>query len=280
MRDAEAVTQDPEATGSPTGDELLTVGAASSLIGVSVRTLHHWDHIGLVGPSGRTSTGYRLYSADDVARIHRVLIYRELGFSLTEVGKILDDPSVNESAHLEKQRKLLAERIDHLQQMVCAVDQMMEARAVNKKLTPQEQSEIFGQDWNPEYQREAEERWGDTHQWEQSQQRAAGMSKDDWQRTKAQSDQLNQELAQAARDGIEPGSEQANQLAEQHRASIGQFYDCTHSMQVCLATMYTQDPRFTEYYDNLEPGLADWLYRTVAENARANGADPDNATWE
>lgn len=140
------MTQEHEASENPAGDELLTVGTASSLIGVSVRTLHHWDHIGLVSPSGRTSTGYRQYSADDVARIHRVLVYRELGFSLTEVGEILDDPSVNESAHLERQRELLAERIDHLQQMVCAVDQMMEAQAMNKKLTPQEQSEIFGQD--------------------------------------------------------------------------------------------------------------------------------------
>lgn len=280
MRDAEAMTQGPEATRNLPGDELLTVGAASSLIGVSVRTLHHWDHIGLVSPSGRTSTGYRLYSAGDVARIHRVLVYRELGFSLTEVGDILDDPSVNESAHLERQRELLTERIDHLQQMVCAVDQMMEAQAMNKKLTPQEQSEIFGQDWNPEYQREAEERWGETDQWKQSQQRAAKMSQEDWQRIKADGDQLNQDLAQAARDGVEPGSGQANQLAERHRESIGQFYDCTHSMQVCLATMYTEDPRFTEYYEKLEPGLAEWLYRAVAENARAHGVDPDNATWE
>ncbi|WP_320415013.1 MerR family transcriptional regulator [Kocuria sp. cx-116] len=280
MRDAEAMTHGPQVTENPPGDELLTVGAASSLLGVSVRTLHHWDHIGLVSPSGRSSAGYRLYSADDVARIHRVLVYRELGFSLTEVGEILDDPSVNESAHLEKQRALLAERIDHLQQMVCAVDHMMEAHAMNKKLTPQEQSEIFGQDWNPEYQREAEERWGDTDQWEQSQQRAAGMSTEDWQRIKADGDQLNRDLAQAARDGIEPGSKQANQLAERHRESIAQFYDCSHAMQVCLATMYTQDPRFTEYYETLEPGLADWLYRAVAENARAHGVDPDTATWE
>lgn len=274
------MTQGPRAADNPTGGELLTVGAASSLIGVSVRTLHHWDQIGLVSPGGRTSTGYRLYSAGDVARIHRVLVYRELGFSLTEVGEILDDPSVNETAHLEKQRALLAERIDHLRQMVCAVDRMMEAHAVNKKLTPQEQSEIFGQDWNPEYQREAEQRWGDTEQWEQSQQRAAGMSKGDWQRVKADGDELNQQLARALREGLEPGSERANELAEQHRAMIGQFYDCTHSMQVCLATMYTQDPRFTEYYDNLEPGLAEWLRQAVAENARAHGVDPDNAAWE
>ena len=274
------MTHGPEVTENPPGDELLTVGAASSLIGVSVRTLHHWDHVGLVSPSGRTSTGYRLYAADDVARIHRVLIYRELGFSLAEVGEILDDPSVNGPAHLERQRALLAERIDHLQQMVCAVDQMMEAQAMNKKLTPQEQSEIFGQDWNPEYQREAEERWGDTNQWEQSQQRATTMSKEDWLRIKADGDQLNQELAQAARDGVEAGTDQANQLAERHRESIAQFYDCTHSMHVLLAGMYTQDPRFTEYYETLEPGLADWLYRAAAENARAHGVDPDTATWQ
>lgn len=273
VRDAGVMSTD---TGRGAG---LTVGAVADLVGVSVRTLHHWDRIGLVPPSGRTWSDYRVYSDDDVARIHRVLVYRELGFPLAQIGELLDDPDVDEDAHLTRQRALLVERISHLQEMVSAVDRLKEASAVNAPLTPEERAEIFGTDWKEEYQEEAEQRWGDTPQWAQSQQRSAAMSKEDWKRVKAEGDALNADLGAAKRAGVAPGSDEANALAERHRASISQFYDCTVSMQVCLARMYVQDERFTATYDTVEPGLASWLREVVEANARANGVDPDTATW-
>lgn len=260
-------------------DAGLTVGAVADLVGVSVRTLHHWDRIGLVPPSGRTWSDYRVYSDDDVARIHRVLVYRELGFPLAEIRALLDDPTVDEDAHLSRQRELLLDRISHLQEMVSAVDRLKEARTVNAPLTPEERAEIFGTDWNEDWQAEAEERWGDSPQWAQSQQRSAKLSKEDWRRVKAEGDALNADLAAAKRAGVAPGSDEANALAERHRASISQFYDCTHSMQVLLAGMYVQDERFTATYDSVEPGLAVWLREVIDASARANGVDPDTATW-
>lgn len=258
----------------------LTVGAVAGLVGVSVRTLHHWDRIGLATASGRTGSDYRVYDDDDIARIHRVLVYRELGFSLGEIGDLLDDPAVDEQAHLGRQRDLLLRRISHLQEMVSAVERLKEAIAMNAPLTPEDRVEIFGTDWHPEYQDEAAERWGDTPQWEQSQAKTATMGKDDWRRVKAQGDALNADLAAAKRAGVEPDSPAAAELAERHRASIEQFYDCTYSMQVCLARMYRQDPRFTEVYETLEPGLTEWLQAVVEANARAHGVDPRTATWE
>lgn len=276
VRDAEVMNT--HVHGSQAGP--LMVGATSSLVGVSVRTLHHWDAIGLVRPSGRSGAGYRLYSRDDVALIHRILVYRDLGFPLAEVAEMVQNPHVDERAHLVRQRELLAERIDHLQQMVCAVNRMMEAEDMNQKLSPQQQAEIFGQNWNPEYQLEAERRWGDSPQWEQSQRVVSKYTREDWQRVKETGDQLNERLAQAKREGTRPGSDRANVLAEEHRAMIGEFYDCTHSMHVCLSAMYVEDPRFTEFYETLEPGLASWLREIIVENARRHGVDPDTATWE
>ena len=262
-----------------TTDEGLTVGAVAALVGVSVRTLHHWDRIGLVSASGRTCSGYRVYDDDDIARIHRVLVYRELGFPLAEIGGLLDDPGVDEHAHLTRQRELLVQRISHLQEMVSAVDRLKEANAVNAPLTPQDRAEIFGTDWDEGWQDEAEERWGGSPQWEQSQQRAGAMSKEQWREVKSGTDALNADLAAAARAGVAPDSPEAAALAERHRASISQFYDCTHSMQVLLARMYRQDERFTQTYESLEPGLTGWLEAAVEANARANGVDPDTATW-
>lgn len=267
-------------TPEPSSGGGLTVGAVAALVGVSVRTLHHWDRIGLAPASGRTWADYRVYDDDDIARIHRILIYRELGFPLAEIGRLLDDPEVDARAHLTRQRDLLVGRISHLQEMVSAVDRLKEAIEMNTPLTPEDRVEIFGTEWKEEYREEAEERWGDTPQWAQSQERAARMSKADWVRVKAESDALNADLAAAKRAGVDPGSPEAAELAERHRASVGQFYECTYSMQVCLARMYEQDPRFAETYDEHEPGLTQWLVAAVEANARAHGVDPDTATWE
>lgn len=264
----------------PASEDGLTVGAVAGLVGVSVRTLHHWDEVGLVRPSGRTWADYRVYSRDDVARIHRVLVYREVGIPLARIGAILDDPEADEAAHLQRQRALLTERISRLQEMVSAVDAMMEADMSNTPLSAAEMGEIFGTDWNPDYQAEAQERWGDTEQWSQAQQRQAGMKREDWEQVKAETDALEADLADAAARRVEPGSDEANALAERHRASIDQWYDCTHSMHACLGRMYLADPRFTAHYDERRPGLAQWLHDAIAANARAHGVDPTTATWE
>ncbi|WP_407335461.1 MerR family transcriptional regulator [Dietzia kunjamensis] len=258
----------------------LTVGAVAALVGVSVRTLHHWDRIGLAPASGRTWSDYRVYDDDDIARIHRILVYRELGFPLAEIGGLLDDPEVDARAHLTRQRELLVGRISHLQEMVSAVDRMKEAIDMNAPLTPEDRAEIFGTDWKEEWQDEAEQRWGDTPQWEQSQQRTRGMSKDEWRRVKAGTDALNADLAAAKRAGIDPASPEAAALVARHRASIAEFYDCSRSMQVLLVRMYRQDERYAENYERLEPGLTEWLIAAVEADARAHGVDPDTATWE
>ncbi|GAB2957494.1 MerR family transcriptional regulator [Micromonospora polyrhachis] len=266
-------------TGTDVPDD-LTVGQAAALVGVSVRTLHHWDEIGLVRPSGRTRADYRVYSAGDITRIHRVLVYRELGLHLAEVARLLDDPEVDEVAHLRRQRELLTDRISHLHEMVSAVDRMLEAKKMGTPLTPQEQSEIFGTEWRPEWAEEAEQRWGDTPQWAQSQQRMAAMSREERQQARADGETLNADLAAAKRAGVQAGSAEANALAERHRTMISQAYDCTHSMQVCLARMYVEDPRFTAFYEKIEPGLAVWLREVIGANARGHGVDPETATWE
>lgn len=275
MRDARAViTRDGNVNGADAVE--LTVGQTAELVGVSVRTLHHWDAIGLVRPSGRTAADYRLYGPADVARIHRVLVYRELGIALADIGALLDDPSADEVAHLQRQREALVSRISRLQEMVSAVDQIVKERNMGNNPTPQERAELFGNEWAEE----AEERWGGTKEWEQSQERQASMTKADQDRIIAEGNALNEELGAAKRDGVQPGSSEGNALAERHRAMISVAYDCSLSMQVCLGRMYTADPRFTAYYEKIEPGLAEWLSAVIDENARAQGVDPDTAVWE
>ncbi|MFC0602169.1 MerR family transcriptional regulator [Streptomyces palmae] len=272
----------PDLTGEsaePVGPEGLTVGRTAALVGVSVRTLHHWDGIGLVRPSGRTWAGYRVYSEEDIARLHRVLVYREIGFPLAEIGRILDDPGADARSHLRRQRTQLEERIARLRKMVGAVDRMLEASRTGMRLTPQEQVEIFGADWQPTWVEEAEDRWGESAQWAQYAERAADMSAEDWKEVAAATETWNADLAAARRAGVAPGSAEADALAERHRELLSTYFDCTHSMHVCMGRMFTEDPGFTAYFDALAPGLAHWLYEVIAANAAARGVDPETATW-
>jgi MerR family transcriptional regulator, thiopeptide resistance regulator len=244
-----------------------TVSAVATLTGVSVRTLHHYDHIGLVSPSVRTSAGYRGYTDADVERLHLVLVYRAAGLRLDEIRTLLDDVDADVVAHLQRQHVLLTEQAVRLEDTIKAVEELMDSHRRGLQLSAEEQVEIFGStDFSERYAAEAEERWGATDAWKQSLKRTAGYSKDDWMGIKANSDALLTALAVAKRAGVAPGSARGNELAQRHRASIEQFYDCGDEMHRCLVEMYLADERFARYYDDVEPGLARFLHDIVVES--------------
>ena len=187
--------------------DAITVGAVATLTGVSVRTLHHYDHIGLVVPSVRTPAGYRGYTDADIERLHLVLVYRSVGLPLDDIRTLLDDADADVLAHLQRQHELLLEQADRLQHTIKAVEELMNAHRSGIQLTAEEQVEIFGTTaFSEQYAAEAEERWGDTDAWKQSQQRVSKFTKQDWLDIKAEGDALLAALAQAKRDGVEPGS--------------------------------------------------------------------------
>ncbi|THA27296.1 MerR family DNA-binding transcriptional regulator [Streptomyces sp. RKND-216] len=125
-------------------EEHLTVGRVAELAGVSVRTLHHYDEIGLVPPSARTATGYRAYSAGDVERLREVLGYRRLGFGLREIADLVDAPTTDAVARLRRLRGLLQEQRDRLAATVAAIDEELEARAMGIRTKPEDQLTVFG----------------------------------------------------------------------------------------------------------------------------------------
>ncbi|MGX5657754.1 MerR family transcriptional regulator [Geodermatophilus nigrescens] len=250
----------------------MNVGEVAALAGVTVRTLHHYDRIGLLSPSGRTAAGYRRYSAADLDRLHQVLLYRELGFPLEEVAALLDDPSADPAAHLRRQHRLLRDRLERTRAMVAAVEKEMEAMNMGISLTPEERFELFG-DWLPEeYEREAEERWGETDAWAESRRRTAAYSKDDWVRIKAEGEDVEARMAAALQAGVAPDSARAMDLAEEARQQISRwFYDCPPEMHAGIGRMYVEDERFAAHYERRAPGLAQWVSTAVQANATRQG---------
>jgi DNA-binding transcriptional MerR regulator len=235
-----------------------TVGQVAELANISVRTLHHYDEIGLLHPSARSAAGYRLYSADDLGRLREILFWRELDFSLEEIAAILADPGRGTDQRLREQHRLLRGRIDRDLDLLTALEKEMELRQMGMSLTPDEQFEVFGTDKvGGDWAEEAKERWGDTDAFQESQRRTTHYTKEDWLTIKEQSDAGLREFAAALADGIAADSARAMDLAEAHRQFISRwFYECGYDVHRGLAEMYVADERFTRYYDDAEPGLA------------------------
>jgi MerR family transcriptional regulator, thiopeptide resistance regulator len=246
-----------------------TVGQVANLAGVTVRTLHHYDEIGLLAPTDRTSSGYRSYGVADLERLRRILFYRELGFPLDEIATILADPRADAAEHLRRQHRLLSERIERLQAMAAAIEKELEAKQMGISLTPEEQFEVFGTDKvGGEWADEAEQRWGNTEAYKQSQQRASKYTKQDWVKLKAEADEGLRAFADALRAGTSADSPAAMHLAEAHREYISRwFYDCDHDTHRGLAQMYVADPRFTKLYEDVAPGLAQYVHDAIVANA-------------
>ncbi|MCF6735371.1 MerR family transcriptional regulator [Blastococcus sp. KM273129] len=250
----------------------MNVGEVAALAGVTVRTLHHYDRIGLLRPSGRTSAGYRRYAPADLDRLHQVLLYRELGFPLEEVAALLDDPSADPAEHLRRQHRLLRDRLERTQAMVAAVEKEMEARDMGIDLTPEERFEVFGEHDPERYEAEVRERWGETDAYAESKRRTAAYAKEDWLRIKAEGEDLEARFAAALADGAPADSERAMDLAEEHRQHIGRnFYDCPPEMHAGLGRMYVEDERFTAHYERIAPGLARYVGTAVEANAARQG---------
>jgi len=245
-----------------------TVGQVAERSGVTVRTLHHYDEIGLLRPSRRSASGYRLYTDEDLVRLQHVVVYRRLGFSLEEVAVLLDDPEADVAAHLRRQRAAVMSRLDELAELVTAIDRALEAEVSGIQLTPEEQRELFGEDFKEEYQEEARERWGDTEAWRQSQERTSQYTKADWQAIKAEMDGINARFVEALQAGEPADGERAMDAAEAHRQHITRwFYDCPAEMHANISEMYVSDPRFAKTYEDIHAGLAQYVRDAVHANA-------------
>jgi DNA-binding transcriptional MerR regulator len=259
------------------GGTTYTVGQVAELLGVTVRTLHHYDEIGLVVPSGRSRAGYRLYTDADLARLQQVVVYRRLELPLDEIAELLQQGDAAE--HLRRQRATVMSRLDELHLLVTAIDRALEREMSEQPATPEELKELFGDGFTDEYQSEAQERWGETDAWKQSASRTKRYTKADWEAVKAEMEAVTTALVEAKRAGLPPTSTEAMDAAEAARRHIhDRFYDLSHDMHRGLGDMYVVDPRFTKTYEDLEPGLAAYVRDAIHANAdRHSKRDPDRS---
>lgn len=254
--------------GAVTTSDALTVGAVARLAGITIRTLHHYDEIGLVVPDGRTESGYRLYDRGAVERLQEVLFFRELGFALDEIKEIVTQPTYDRGVALERQRALLEAQADRILTMIDAVTTAAESHKRGINMSNEEMLEVFG-DFDPaEHDAEVDERWGKTDTYKQSAQRTSRYTKQDWEKLRQEADAINQRFLVLMADGTAAETAAAMDVAEEHRAHITQwFYECSKAIHAGLGQMYIADHRFRESIDKAGEGLAGYMSAAIAANA-------------
>lgn len=252
-----------------------TVGEAAEIAKVSVRTLHHYDAIGLLGPSGRSPAGYRLYEPADLEQLHQILLFRELGFALPDIHRIMLDPAFDRAEALRAQQTLLAEKARRTASMLAAIDTALASAEKGTTMTDQERTDMFGElfdGFNPDdYEVEVRERWGDTEAYKQSAERTKRYTEADWAQIKTEMDENAAAFVALMEAGVPSDSPEAMALAEAKREHISKwFYDCPIEFYVNMAAIWVNDSRFTKNIDNAKPGLATYQYAAVQALAAAN----------
>ena len=241
-------------------DVSLTVGDISDLVGVSVRTLHHYDALGLVKPRARTASGYRVYGRSELERLQEVLFFKELGVPLDDILRLIESDGYDRVQTLRSQKDRLHEARTRIDRLIGAVEAAIVAERKGLKLSAEELLDVFG-DFDPsEHTEEVEMRWGATEQFAESQRRTSRYSADDWRAIQSEAAEINQAIAAAIDAGHQPQSEVGRELASRHREHISKwFYDCSPEMHASLGEMYVSDPRFRASLDATREGVAEFL---------------------
>ena len=138
----------------------MKVEEVANLVGISVRTLHHYDEIGLLIPEETTEAGYRVYSEKNLETLQQILFFKELGFPLKKIMEIIDSPSFDRLEALEMQHNMLLEKKGRLDKMVETIEKTIQHSKGEIQMSNQEKFEGFDFSYNP-YEQEAREKWGD-----------------------------------------------------------------------------------------------------------------------
>ena len=236
-----------------------TVRQLAKIAGVSVRTIHYYDEIGLLNPAFVKENGYRGYTDAELLKLEQILFFKELDFTLEEIVRIMTASDFDTMAALRDQKKYLELKEAKVKRQITTINKAIITLKGGENIMQTATKTI--QDKMEEYKNEAKARWGKTAAYKQSQERTAHWTKADYDRIAEKTNSLTKELALTMDKGFD--SPEFQGLIEQHHQSIEVFYDCTPEMYRGLASMYASDPRFKAFYDKFRPGLAEVLHKAI-----------------
>jgi DNA-binding transcriptional MerR regulator len=236
-----------------------SVKELAELAGVSVRTLHHYDEIGLLNPSERTESNYRLYTEKELLRLQQILFFKELEFSLEDIKQIIDDPNFNTVDQLKKHKELLIEKANNYKVLLKTIDKTILKLTKNKQLTDKDLYQGFQPEKAKEYRAEAIERWGDKVI--ESENKLKKLTKPQLDAIKLEAQTITQNIANLMHLPAE--SEEVQNEIQKHYNHLKNFYEPNLEIYRGLSNLYIEDERFKEFYEKVKPGLAEFISKAM-----------------
>ena len=236
---------------------MKTVKEVSRITGVSVRTLHHYDAIGLLKPTAVTEAGYRLYDENALGKLQTILLFRELEFPLKEIKEMLTAEHFDPMAALDDQIRLLELRREKLDQLIDHARHIQNTGVMNMDFKAYDSKKLDA------YAQEAKKRWGHTDAWRESQEKARGKTETEQASEADGLMDIFRRLGQF-RQG-DPAAPQAQELiAELQRYISGHYYNCTNQILFGLGQMYAAGDEMNENIDRAGgAGTGDFARRAI-----------------
>ena len=228
----------------------------AEFMGVSVRTLHYYDEIGLLVPAYVDEyTGYRYYNENSLLRMQEILFYRELDFSLKSIGEILSSPNYDTNKALKEQKNLLTLKKERLERLISAVDDAMKGENV---MSAFDNSEFEN------HKAEAKEKWGKTDAYKEHTEKTKHYSKGKWNNLTEEMNDILAEFAACMKSGEESDSAEVQNLVKMLQSHITEnYYHCTNEILAGLGQMYVADERFKNNIDKHADGTTEFIREAI-----------------
>lgn len=237
----------------------LTVNQVAKLTGVTARTLHYYDQIGLLVPAKTTESGYRLYDNQNLQNLQQILFFRELDFELKEIKIILENPAFDKTEALKKHKELLRLKRNRIDGLIGLIDKELKGED-NMSFKEFDMKEI--KNIQEKYKSEVEERWGKTDAYKESRKKEANYTEKDWAKINEDAGVIYKKFV-ANMDKNETDPEVQKLVTEWQNYITKYFYNCTNEILAGLGQMYVADKRFTKNIDKFGKGLANFMSRAI-----------------
>jgi len=229
----------------------LSISETANLFGISVRTLHYYDEIGLLKPSETSNAGYRYYTDEAIILLQQILFYRELDFPLKEIAAMLNNPQYDRQKALLNHHSLLVSKRERLDALIHLVEQTMGGKAMTKPKI----SSVPPPDLKRQYAEEARKRWGHTAEYAQSKQNEDSRPDSEQADAEKEADAIFSAFAKCRAEA--PDSMPVQALVSKWKTHISRYYyPCTNEMLAQLGEMYVRDARFQKNLDQFGEGTA------------------------
>lgn len=255
----------------------LTVKQLAVVSGVTVRTLHHYDEIGLLSPASVGANGYRYYGRGELLRLQRILFHRELGVPLNQIGELLALEGDDQVGVLQQHRERLLAHRERLSVLIETIDNTIADIRGEGTMSNADLYKGFSAGKQAEYEAWLIERQGEPmrQQIAHSRRRFASRSPDEHAGMMRELQEVEQALAEGCRRGVDPASAAVDGLIRRHRAWVAGMWDkpCPPEAYAGLADLYQSHPDFVARYEQLAPGFTEYLVRAMKAHAAVAGAD-------